>query len=78
MVADTHGYHPLLDVYLDRVTVSSSLNDVRLLTTRCCKVSGCKCHDIGICSSCRHAGFREDAVPVEMGRSSPVGIQPLN
>ncbi|KAI9455337.1 hypothetical protein BJY52DRAFT_1280457, partial [Lactarius psammicola] len=40
MVADAQGYHPLLEVHLDSVTVSSSLNDVRVLTTESCRVSG--------------------------------------
>ncbi len=39
MVADARGYHPLLEVHLDSVTVSSSLNDVRVLTTESCRVS---------------------------------------
>ena len=40
MVADAQGYHPLLEVHLDGVTVSSSLNDIRVLTTESCRVSG--------------------------------------
>ena len=42
MVADDEGYHPLLEVHLDSVTVSSSLNDIRVLTTESCRVSECK------------------------------------
>ncbi|KAF8271516.1 hypothetical protein EI94DRAFT_1770350 [Lactarius quietus] len=40
MVADAQGYHPLLEVHLDNVTVSSSLNDIRVLTTESCRMSG--------------------------------------
>lgn len=39
MVADAQGYRPHLKVYLNSVTVSSSLNDIRLLTTESCEVS---------------------------------------
>ena len=39
MVADARGFHPLLEVHLDSVTVSSSLNDIRVLTTESCRVS---------------------------------------
>ncbi|KAI0051792.1 hypothetical protein FA95DRAFT_1675579 [Auriscalpium vulgare] len=40
MIACPDGYHPLLEVHLDTVTVSSSLNDIRLLTAESCRVSG--------------------------------------
>ncbi|KAI0058067.1 hypothetical protein BV25DRAFT_1994498 [Artomyces pyxidatus] len=40
MVADRSGYHPLVEVHLDTVTVSSSLNDIRLLTAESCRVQG--------------------------------------
>jgi len=39
MVADAQGYRPHLKVYLNNATVSSSLNDIRLLTTESCEVS---------------------------------------
>jgi hypothetical protein len=39
MVADAQGYRPHLDVHLNNVTVSSSLNDIRLLTATSCEVS---------------------------------------
>jgi hypothetical protein len=39
MVADAQGYRPHLDVHLNNVTVSSSLNDIRLLTANSCEVS---------------------------------------
>ncbi|KAI0267154.1 hypothetical protein BC834DRAFT_969170 [Gloeopeniophorella convolvens] len=39
MVADAEGYHPLLEVHLDSVSVSSSLNDIRVLTAESCRVS---------------------------------------
>lgn len=42
MVADAQGYHPHLKVHLNGVTVSSSLNDTRLLTTKSCEVSTLK------------------------------------
>ncbi len=39
IVADVQGYHPYLKVHLNSMTVSSSLNDTRLLTTKSCEVS---------------------------------------
>ncbi len=39
IVADAQGYRPHLKVHLNNVTVSSSLNDIRLLTTESCEVS---------------------------------------
>ncbi len=39
VVADAEGYHPHLKVHLNSMTVSSSLNDTRLLTTKSCEVS---------------------------------------
>jgi hypothetical protein len=38
MLAGDDGYRPLLEVHLDSVTVSSSLNDIRLLTAESCRV----------------------------------------
>ncbi|KAI0288543.1 hypothetical protein BC826DRAFT_1107677 [Russula brevipes] len=40
MVADAQGYHPHLKVHLNGVTVSSSLNEIRLLTAKSCEISG--------------------------------------
>ncbi|KAH9985984.1 hypothetical protein BJV74DRAFT_946145 [Russula compacta] len=40
VVADAQGYHPHLKVHLNNVTVSSSLNDIRLLATKSCEISG--------------------------------------
>lgn len=70
MVADAQGYHPLLEVDLDSVTVSSSLNDIRLLTARSCKVSRCGCQDttVSLPYVDIRPGFRGDAISIEMGR----------
>ncbi|KAH9935463.1 uncharacterized protein B0H18DRAFT_1114206 [Fomitopsis serialis] len=38
MVASATGYHPLLEVHLDTLTVTSSLNDMRLLMAQSCRV----------------------------------------
>jgi hypothetical protein len=38
MVADAQGYHPRLKVHLNSMTVSSSLNDTRLLNAKSCEV----------------------------------------
>ncbi|KZT11041.1 uncharacterized protein LAESUDRAFT_741340 [Laetiporus sulphureus 93-53] len=38
MVAGLHGYQPILEVHLDTVAVTSSLNDMRLLTAESCRV----------------------------------------
>ena len=39
MVASSKGYLSMLEVHLDTVTVTSSLNDIRLLTAESCRVS---------------------------------------
>ncbi len=38
MTASSKGYISLLEVHLDTVTVTSSLNDIRLLTAETCRV----------------------------------------
>ncbi|KAH9839543.1 uncharacterized protein C8Q71DRAFT_517238 [Rhodofomes roseus] len=38
MVASATGFHPLLEVHLDTLTVTSSLNDMRLLIAQSCRV----------------------------------------
>ena len=38
MVADAQGYHPHLNIHVNSMTLSSSLNDTRLLTTKYCEV----------------------------------------
>ena len=73
MVADTQGYHPLLEVHLDSVTVSSSLNDIRVLTTESCRVSGCKRQNTRVRAD-DLLDFGRAAVPTEMERQPPVGI----
>ena len=46
MVATARGYEPTLHVHLDTVTMTSSLNDIRVLTAESCVVSRCStvCH----------------------------------
>ena len=39
MIATERGYEPTLNVHLDTVTVTSSLNDIRLITAESCVVS---------------------------------------
>lgn len=39
MVATSRGYEPTLNIHLDTVTVTSSLNDIRLLQAESCVVS---------------------------------------
>lgn len=39
MVATAKGFQSVLEVHLDTVTVTSSLNDIRLLTAETCRVS---------------------------------------
>lgn len=39
MVAGPKGYEPLLEVHLDSIAITSSLNDIRLLTAESCRVS---------------------------------------
>ncbi|KAK7053326.1 Macrophage colony-stimulating factor 1 receptor [Paramarasmius palmivorus] len=38
MVAGKDGYEPILEVHLDTVTVTSSLNDIRLVSAESCRV----------------------------------------
>ncbi|KAI0633565.1 hypothetical protein C8Q77DRAFT_1157760 [Trametes polyzona] len=38
MIATSKGYHSVLEVHLDTVTVTSSLNDIRLLTAETCRI----------------------------------------
>lgn len=40
LVAGAEGFRPLLEVHLDSVTVSSSLNDIRLLRAESCRIQG--------------------------------------
>jgi hypothetical protein len=39
MVADSAGYEPTLEVHLDTVAITSSLNDIRLVSAESCRVS---------------------------------------
>lgn len=39
MVATSRGYEPTLHVHLDTLTITSSLNDIRVLTAESCVVS---------------------------------------
>lgn len=38
MVTGPSGYQPVLEVHLDTITVTSSLNDIRLVTAESCRV----------------------------------------
>ena len=38
MIATSRGYEPTLNVHLDTITVTSSLNDIRLITADSCVV----------------------------------------
>ncbi|KAG9221064.1 hypothetical protein CCMSSC00406_0005497 [Pleurotus cornucopiae] len=40
MVVGPDGYNPLLEVHLDTVEISSSLNDIRLVTAESCRIHG--------------------------------------
>ena len=76
MVADAQGYHPHLNVHLNNTTVSSSLNDTRLLTTKSCEVSS----QIAAAFVAYHnppSDFGRDAFPTEMGCQPPVDIYRL-
>lgn len=76
VVADAQGYHPHLKVHLNDVTVSSSLNDIRLLATKSCKVrrwnTAASAVRVDVPSD-----LRRDAFPTEMGRWPPVDIHRL-
>lgn len=39
MVIGPKGYEPLLEVHLDSLVVTSSLNDIRLINAESCRVS---------------------------------------
>jgi hypothetical protein len=76
MVADARGYHPHLKFHLNGVTVSSSLNDIRLLTAKSCEV-----RRLSAAASVTHAdvssGFGRDALPAEMGCCPSVDVHNL-
>ena len=38
MIANSRGYEPTLEVHLDTVSVTTSLNDIRLLQADSCRV----------------------------------------
>ncbi|KAG7098617.1 hypothetical protein E1B28_000539 [Marasmius oreades] len=38
MVAGPNGYEPILEVHLDTMTLTSSLNDIRLITSETCRI----------------------------------------
>lgn len=38
MVATAEGYNPVLEVHLDSISATSSLNDIRLLDAESCRV----------------------------------------
>ncbi|PCH43678.1 hypothetical protein WOLCODRAFT_122406 [Wolfiporia cocos MD-104 SS10] len=38
MVASSTGYHPLLEIHLDSVSITSSLNDIRILSAESCRL----------------------------------------
>ncbi|KAJ3826303.1 hypothetical protein F5880DRAFT_1610366 [Lentinula raphanica] len=40
MIASSQGYEPILEVHLDTVAVTSSLNDIRLVAAESCRVHG--------------------------------------
>jgi hypothetical protein len=76
MVADAQGYHPHLNVHLNNVTVSSSLNDTRLLTTKSCEVS-LFMPAVSVAYPNPPSDFGRDAVPSQMGCQPPVDIYRL-
>lgn len=39
MVVIASTYEPLLEVHLDTIAISTSLNDIRILTAETCRVS---------------------------------------
>lgn len=56
MVATARGYEPTLHVHLDTVTVTSSLNDIRVLSAAFCSVSSPQllmvpCAEYSVCRS---------------------------
>jgi hypothetical protein len=38
MVASANGYEPVLEVHLDTVSISSNLNDIKLIQAETCRV----------------------------------------
>lgn len=71
MIASLRGYEPLTEVHLDTVTVTSSLNDIRLLSAESCRVS------VAICSKFPATEFLVGALRIalspEMERGAAVG-----
>ena len=43
MIVRSDGYEPILEVILDTVTLTSSMNDIQLLSAESCNVRPKKC-----------------------------------
>lgn len=51
MVAGPQGYEPVLEVHLDTVAVTSSLNDIRLVSAESCRVFIFPCAFTSMCAN---------------------------
>lgn len=67
-VAGPSGYEPILEVHLDTVSVTSSLNDIRLVTAESCRVSVSTGVHLVLFLKCLSLGTRTNANPVGLER----------
>lgn len=66
MVASATGFHPLLEVHLDTLTVTSSLNDMRLLIAQSCRVRHASSILCILLTTARYSGPLSVAHPAEV------------
>ncbi len=64
MIAGPKGYEPTLEVHLDTVAVTSSLNDIRLISAESCRV--CLLDASTVSSPYTNAGSLRSSITFEM------------
>jgi hypothetical protein len=74
MVVGPDGYEPVLEVILDTVTLTSSMNDYQLLSAESCSVCYETC-ERDLVLTCSLSGSEYDAFPYQVGRSKTMGLQ---
>jgi len=73
MVVGSDGYEPVLEVTLDTVTLTSSMDDYQLLSAESCSVRSevCEC-DLNLTHI--PSGSKHDAFPYQVERSKAMGL----
>jgi len=74
MVIGTEGYEPVMEVILDTVTLTSSMDDYQLLSAESCSVCSKMCeHDLVLTYAL--SGPECDALTCQVERSKAMGFQ---